>query len=978
MGINFRSSLSVLALACLVVSGVAQNASKAEIAKNNQAAREVLAHAKGGVKFAPNRILVRFKPGASESDKINVRSKIASKRLGTFKLVKDLELIEAPHGPQQDISAIKNDPRVLYAEPDGVVQKTDMPNDFYFGNMWGLNNANNFDIDAPEAWSLWKGDSNFMIADIDTGIDYNHPDLMANVWTNPGEIPGDGIDNDGNGYIDDVHGYNFCNNTGDPFDDHAHGTHTAGTIGAVSNNGIGVTGINWNCKIVALKFLDASGSGYDSDIIRALDYCVKMNIKVSNNSYGGGDNLQSVRDAIENAKNACGHVFVCAAGNSNNNNDIAPFFPSNYDNDNLISVAAIDSNGNKASFSSYGQNTVDIAAPGVSILSTYPQNRYAYFNGTSMATPHVCGVAALIYSLHPNWTYQQVIRRVLATVKPVASMNGLCVTGGMVSAYNALHNEAPNLAINSPADGAIFQSGGTITCSASAADDHDGNIATKIAWSSDAQGSLGTGATITVSDLAPGTYALSAQVQDDDGVLATRTVTIHVNAAPTVTISSPSEGDAFVHGSTVTFTGSANDAEDGDVTSSIQWMDSQQGSLGAGASVSVSSLNIGSHTVTATARDSSGAVRSNSINITVTNKAPSVSISSPTPGTYNQGSSVSFSASASDLEDGNLSSSVSWSSSIDGALGSGSFSKSNLSAGTHVITATVTDSGGSSASSTVTITIQNTGPTVSISAPTAGTYTQGSAISFAGSASDAQDGSLSGSISWSSSKDGALGTGASFSKSNLTVGSHVITASVTDSGGLSATATVTITVQNTAPTVSITSPATGSTFSSGTSVTFTGTASDVQDGAISSRIAWSSNLQGSLGSGASVTTSSLSPGTHSITASVTDNGGLTSTKTIQVTINATPPLAPTNFKVDKVSSGVAGLSWIDKSNNETGFRIDCEEKKGGKWVNATSFTVGANTTSYTDRPGKGTFHYRITAFNSGGNSATSAWVEKGL
>ena len=237
-----------------------------------------------------------------------------------------------------------------------------------------------------------------MVAIIDTGIDYTHPDLAANIWTNPGEIAGDGIDNDGNGYVDDVHGYDFVNNDGDPMDDHFHGTHTAGTVGAVGNNGVGVTGVNWQVKLMALKFLGASGSGSVSGAVSALEYAVTMGVRLSNNSWGGGGYSQALYDAIKNSQ-VIGHVFVAAAGNSGVNSDLQPAYPASYDLDNIISVAAIDSSDNLASFSNRGVVTVDLAAPGVAVLSTVLGGGYASYSGTSMATPHVTGAAALALGL---------------------------------------------------------------------------------------------------------------------------------------------------------------------------------------------------------------------------------------------------------------------------------------------------------------------------------------------------------------------------------------------------------------------------------------------------------------------------------------------------------------------------------------------------------------------------------------------------
>ena len=287
-----------------------------------------------------------------------------------------------------------------------------LPNDTYFNLEWGLHNTGqtiqgqvgiaDADIDCPEAWDLSTGNASFVIADIDTGMQWTHPDLDGNVWSNPGEIAGNGIDDDGNGYIDDTRGWDFYSVDNNPDDGDGHGTHTAGTIGAEGNNGIGVVGVNWQCKIMPLRFLGPFG-GSTSDAILAVNYAAAKGVRVSNNSWGGGGFSQGLFDAI-NAAKAVGHVFVAAAGNNGSNNDSSPFYPASYNLDNLISVAATDNRDNRASFSNYGAVSVDLGAPGVNVASTYTASGYAYLSGTSMATPHVTGVVALVEALNPSWT----------------------------------------------------------------------------------------------------------------------------------------------------------------------------------------------------------------------------------------------------------------------------------------------------------------------------------------------------------------------------------------------------------------------------------------------------------------------------------------------------------------------------------------------------------------------------------------------
>jgi len=254
---------------------------------------------------------------------------------------------------------------VAYVEPDFMIAPTAIPNDPSFGTLWGLNNIGqsgglaNADINAPEAWNTTTGSRGVVIAVIDTGLDYNHPDLAANAWSNPGEVAGDGIDNDRNGKIDDVHGYDFVNNDADPMDDNGHGTHTAGTIGAVGNNGVGVVGVNWQVSIMGLKFLAGDGSGSTSGAVAAINYATQMrrdfgiNIVATNNSWGGGGASNALRDAIT-AGGQAGILFVAAAGNEAANNETTPSYPANYTSDAIISVAATDRSNNLASFQTTG------------------------------------------------------------------------------------------------------------------------------------------------------------------------------------------------------------------------------------------------------------------------------------------------------------------------------------------------------------------------------------------------------------------------------------------------------------------------------------------------------------------------------------------------------------------------------------------------------------------------------------------------
>ncbi|CAD5963917.1 Thermitase [Planktothrix agardhii] len=283
---------------------------------------------------------------------------------------------------------------------------------------------------------------------IDTGVDYNHPDLSANIWTNPGEIAGDGIDNDSNGYIDDVRGWDFAYNDNNPMDVHGHGTHVAGTIAGKGNNGVGVTGVAWNAKIMPLKFLNDSGWGYTSDAISAINYATAKGVKLTNNSWGGDGYTQALYDAINTAGQQ-GALFIAAAGNSSQNTDTTPAYPASYDLANIISVASTTRTDGLSWFSNYGATTVDLGAPGSDIYSAWPNSTYNTISGTSMASPHVTGAAALLWSQNPTWTAQQVKNRLMSTGDSISALNGKTVSGKRLNIYNALmSSNLPTVTVN--------------------------------------------------------------------------------------------------------------------------------------------------------------------------------------------------------------------------------------------------------------------------------------------------------------------------------------------------------------------------------------------------------------------------------------------------------------------------------------------------------------------------------------------------
>jgi subtilisin family serine protease len=463
------------------------------------------ASAAGGAQFVPGEILVGFEGdvvAAYHGKGASGAMEAARKLVGADGLQGGEVLTDVPadtgHAARvvthwrlpagadvlQAVQRLTGRPGIAYAEPDYVLSvAATNPNDPNFAQLWGLNNTGqtggtpNADIDAPEAWDITKGSSSIVVGVIDTGVDYNHKDLATNIWTNPGESGVDrkghnkatnGVDDDGNGYVDDVHGWDFINHDNNPMDDNGHGTHVSGTIGAVGNNGVGVVGVNWNVQIMALKFLSAAGSGSTSDAVLAVNYATMMhnlyvtsggtkgaNIVLTSNSWGGGGYSQALYDAI-NASGQANMLFVAAAGNNGANGAI---LPAGYDLPNIISVAATDQYDAKASFSNWGLDSVDLGAPGVGILSTTPNNQYATMDGTSMATPHVSGAAALAWSVSPQANYQTIRDAIFAGVDKIPALDAAqgsttpVATGGRLNVANTLRQIGMRVTGSSPAAG---------------------------------------------------------------------------------------------------------------------------------------------------------------------------------------------------------------------------------------------------------------------------------------------------------------------------------------------------------------------------------------------------------------------------------------------------------------------------------------------------------------------------------------------
>ena len=512
-----------------------------------------------GYPYVPGEVLIKFKPDATASQRAAVLDAMPSAKVNDLKLIKVEHRRLIGMSVEDAVARFDNDPRVAYIEPNYILHMDTVPNDPMFGDLWGLNNTGqsvpggrpgtpDADIDAPEAWSVYTGTSDVIVCVIDTGVNYNHPDLAANIWTNPGEIAGNGIDDDANGFIDDIHGWDFKNHDNDPIDDHGHGSHCSGTIGGVGNNGVGVAGVNWNVRIMGCKFLDAAGYGDTADAILAVQYATMMGADVMSNSWGGGPYDQAMYDAIE-AAYAAEVFFVAAAGNSGTDNDASPHYPSSYANGNVVAVMATDMDDlpvNEPGWwaTCYGATSVDIAAPGLFIWSTVLGTGYDNYSGTSMATPHVSGALAMLRGRFPNITVDAG-KSLLMNVgrDPLPILAGKCVSGARLNLLKLISDPdeiAPSqvvdlaatdvasnwiqLAWTAPADDATTMTG---TCtsydlrySTAPIDDTNWASATQIVGEPNPQ-PVGSAESFRVDDLAVSTpYYFAIKAQDEYGNLS--------------------------------------------------------------------------------------------------------------------------------------------------------------------------------------------------------------------------------------------------------------------------------------------------------------------------------------------------------------------------------------------------------------------------------------------------------------------------
>jgi subtilisin family serine protease len=423
----------------------------------------VYAGAGRAAQYAPGEILVKFKDGIPKEYTERIHKSLGFKAVQGLKRI-PVERINLPDGVsvEEAVTLYRADRDVEYAEPNYIRRALLTPNDTYFTLLWGLQNtgqtgcAQDADIDAPEAWSIQNDCTGIVIAVLDTGADLDHDDLMESIWRNTGEdwsngSPGNnGEDDDGNGKTDDYYGWDFTageSGDNDPNDDNIpyyHGTHVAGTIGARGNNGLGITGVCWGASIMILKILDEDGIGYLSGEIEAIAYALEKGTKIISLSFGGAGYSEIEYAALESARDA-GVLVIAAAGNGgddqigdNNDETGTAEYPASYDLDNIISVTATDCKDEMPSWANYGLKSVDVAAPAVDILGAKAGNSYQYLSGSSMAVPHVAGLAALIWACHGEFAYDQVRAIIFNGVNPNLFLEGKIRTGGRINAYNSL------------------------------------------------------------------------------------------------------------------------------------------------------------------------------------------------------------------------------------------------------------------------------------------------------------------------------------------------------------------------------------------------------------------------------------------------------------------------------------------------------------------------------------------------------------
>src|SRR5438105_8321240 len=502
-------------------------------------------------RFVQDRALVGVRPGQLARARASVRALggrvVSLGSQGSFLVVETNRAVPGWGEPT------RGTPGVRYAEPDYLATFDAVPNDPSYPSQWGLPT-----VGAPAAWDTTTGSSSVIVGVIDTGVQSTHEDLTSRMWTNPGEIPGNGIDDEGDGYVDDVHGIDCATGSGDPSDTNGHGTAVAGVLAAAGNNGVGVTGVAWDARIMSLRFTDASGAGSVSAAVRCIDYAIAHGAAITNDSWQIPYS-QTLRDAIVRARNA-GQLFIAAAGNTGTNSDtLLGVYPADYDLDNIISVTASDPTDALASFSTFGPLTVDLAAPGTDILSTaVGGNGYGTLSGTSLAAPFVSGAAALVLSAYPGSTYQQIADRILGSVDVVPSLAGKVGSGGRLNIARALEADTVGPGATSLTVSNTSRTSLSLTWTAPAEDGARGGPVSRYALSYAPAGTgawaaapapapsvPGTQQTTTIAGLVPDSpYDVSLSSVDNVGNRATATASARTSPGKLVLATDAENGGA--------------------------------------------------------------------------------------------------------------------------------------------------------------------------------------------------------------------------------------------------------------------------------------------------------------------------------------------------------------------------------------------------------------------------------------------------
>ncbi len=936
--------------------------------------------------YVPGELIVQFSPATNAAQRTAIFAGRSVSRIRSFRTL-DIDLVRLPAGQSVDaaLAAFKAMPGVVHVQPNyrRHTTQTAPPNDPFWldGSLWGLQK-----IQAQQAWTTFTaGNGSVVIANIDTGVDYTHPDLVANMWRNPFEVPGNGIDDDGNGYVDDVYGIDTANHDSDPMDDQGHGTHTSGTAAAVGNNGIGVAGVTWNAKVLACKFLDATGYGTDAGAIECFDYVVTLknrgvNVRVTSNSWGGARGSGPPATALEAAIDAAGLagvINIFGAGNDGTNNDVSPFDPASYTLPSIVAVASSGPTDRRSFFSNYGATSVDLAAPGQDILSTYPGAGYVYNSGTSMATPHVAGAAALLASMDPTLSVSAIKSLLLDNVDKFQRWNGVVASGGRLNVYKAAGavgpgtgNTPPTVAMTAPAEGAIFKVPVNITLTADAADS-DGTVASVAFFANSTVIGVDTTSPFSVTwvNAPAGEYTLTAVASDNFGATTTSAavhITVLPNFPPSVAIVSPTDGATFDSPATVAIDATADDS-DGTVQQVTFYANGTVIGVDATSPYGLSwNAPMGSYVLTAVATDNLGATSiSAPVSVTV----------NPIPGRLNVAlASNGGVAAASSTYSANYPAS---------AVTNGDRKGLNWGAGGGWNDATYNQTpdwievsfSGLKLIEEVNVFSMQDNYTAPVEPTPTMTFTtwglRGFEVQYwTGAAWEALPGGViaNNSLVWRQVVFAPVATTKVRAFITAPLNGHSRVMEV-EAWGVAAGG-------NTPPEVAITSPASGATFTAPATVTVTAASSD-PDGAVTSVefFANGASIGTSTTSPHALTWSNVAAGSYTLTAVATDNQGATSTSA-PVAITVAPPNAPPAVAISSPTSGATFTAPATVTVAADATDSDGTVASVTFYANGTS--IGTDTTSpfsvTWSNVAAGSYTLTAVATDNQGASTTSAAV----